>query len=200
MLITFEGIDCCGKSTQIKLLCEYFEKMKVDYILLREPGNTPISEQIREMLLQKKYMDMSSLTELLLFSASRAQLVEKIISPALKDNKIVICDRFYDSTVAYQGYGRGIKLDDINNINRISTNGLIPDKTFLINISVETSIKRSEIRKGESPDRMELSGIEFFNKVANGYLEIAINNPKRFIVIDGEPDPEIVFNHLVKHI
>lgn len=174
--------------------------MKVDYILLREPGNTPISEQIREMLLQKKYMDMSSLTELLLFSASRAQLVEKIISPALKDNKIVICDRFYDSTVAYQGYGRGINLDDINNINRISTNGLIPDITFLINISVETSFKRSEIRKGESPDRMELSGIEFFNKVANGYLEIANNNPNRFIVIDGESDPEIVFNHLVKHI
>lgn len=200
MFITFEGIDCCGKSTQIQLLSKHFIAIGKEHIVLREPGNTPLSEQIRDMLLQKKYMDMSPISELLLFSASRAQLTNKVIKPALANNQIVICDRFYDSTTAYQGFGRGIALNDIERINMIATSGLKPDITFLIQISVAESYKRSSLRKGETPDRMELSGQEFFTMVAEGYRHIAKEDKERFVIINGEQPPENVFNEILSHL
>ena len=130
MFITFEGIDCCGKSTQARQLATRLEESGREVLMLREPGNTRLSEHVREILLNKQYTEMNERTELLLFAASRAQLVAEVILPALADDKIVICDRFYDSTVAYQGYGRQLPLEDIIHINRIATQELVPDMTF----------------------------------------------------------------------
>jgi dTMP kinase len=185
MLITFEGIDCCGKSTQVRLLAERLEESGRTVLSLREPGNTRLSEHIRELLLNKEFTEMDERTELLLFAASRAQLVSQVILPALDDEKIVICDRFYDSTVAYQGYGRQLPLEDILHINRIATQDLIPDMTFYIDVSPEIAFERCKDRLAVVRDRMEESGLRFYERVVNGYMVIAEQNRGRFYVIDG---------------
>src|SRR4030095_6968148 len=150
MFITFEGIDLSGKSTQLKLLEEYLKKKKKKVISVREPGGTKISERIRETILNKEHNMMEYLTEFLLFSASRHQLTKEVIIPHLKKKYFVLCDRYFDSSTAYQGYGGKINLDVINKVNKISTTGLTPDLTFLIYITPEESIKRKLlIRKDE---------------------------------------------------
>jgi dTMP kinase len=184
MFITFEGIDYSGKSTQAKLLVEKLTSSGKDVLFLREPGGTELSEKIRSILLDKAHIEMSPVAELLLFSAARSQLVRQVIIPALAKKKIVVCDRFYDSTTAYQGYGRGIDPGDIASITRVAIAGAVPHVTFVIDVSVEEVTRRRE-QSGISADRMESAGAQFFENVRKGFLAIAQNEPNRVKVIDG---------------
>ncbi len=190
MLITFEGIDGAGKSTQIKKLVSFLTSANCEVITLREPGGTEVAEKIRNILLESRH-DISPTGELLLFSASRAELVREVIEPALKARKIVILDRFFDSTTAYQGYGRGLDLKVLESIISISTCGITPDITFYLDIVPEVAFGRKFSKTSlplvfdqSEPDRMESSGIEFFKNVRQGYLEIIRSNEERFVIID----------------
>jgi dTMP kinase len=185
MFITFEGIDCSGKSTQVTLLKEGLERQGYEVVVVREPGGTRISERVRDILLSNDHAEMNATSEFLLFSAARAQLVSEVIRPALQRNAVVLCDRFDDSSIAYQGWGRGIALAHIEAINTIATFSLKPDVTFLIDISPTESVRRKQLMQGSSEDRMERSGLAFYERVREGYLHIAKAEPQRFIVIDG---------------
>ncbi len=191
MFISFEGIDCCGKTTQVKLLIDKLQSQKKEAVLLREPGGTIISERIREILLDKKNSHLTQIAEVLLFSASRTQLVSEIIMPALSENKIVICDRYVDSTTVYQGYGRGISLDAIQSLNATATIGVMPQKTFFIDITIEEMFLRRKNGRQET-DRMEMATTEFYNRVRNGYIELSRKEPNRFVVIDGKQPIEAI--------
>lgn len=199
MLITFEGIDFCGKSTQIKLLEKHFEKLNKKIKIIREPGGTEISEKIREILLDKSNNKMFMETEILLFSASRSQLVREKIKPFLDQNFYVICDRFFDSTTAYQGFGRGISYQSVESINKLAVGNLIPDLTFFIDISIEEAEKRKGNIAGEKLDRIENSNNEFFIKVRNGYNELA-KKENRFRIINGEDLIENIHKKIIKEI
>ena len=184
MFITFEGIDFSGKSTQANLLVERLKRSGRDVLLLREPGGTPVSEKIRSILLDRRHLDLNPRAELLLFSAARSQLVREVILPALKRRTVVVCDRFYDSTTAYQGYGREIDLGDIRVMNTMATFGTVPDRTFLVDVGLD-EVARRRTASGLKADRMESEGREFFERVRKGYLAIAASEPGRFTVIDG---------------
>lgn len=184
MFITFEGVDLCGKTTQAEILVQRLRNSSFDVTFLREPGGTKISELIRNILLDSQNKEMDPITELFLFSASRAQLVREVIIPSLNSGKIVVCDRFYDSTLAYQGYGRGIEIEKIKIVNELASGGLVPDLTFLIDIPVDEIYKRKKEKYGDF-DRMERSGTEFYERVRKGYLEIA-KASDRFFIIDGK--------------
>lgn len=194
MLVTFEGIDGCGKSTQIELLKEYLSKKGYSHHLFREPGGTEISEKIRSLLLHET-KNMAPVTELLLFSAARSQLVREKIIPLLQENEIVILDRFYDSTTAYQGYGReSVSLEDIKAINRIATKSTVPDVTFYLKISPAEAARRTSAAE---KDRMENSGITFFEKVASGYDKLA-ENSRRYFTIDATKSQEIIHQDIIE--
>jgi len=195
MFITLEGIDYSGKTTQAKLLVESLKKTKKEVIFLREPGGTNISEKIRSILLDKQHLELTQIAELFLFSAARHQLVTEVIKPALKSGKFVVCDRYDDSTTAYQGYGRGIDLNDVKLINRIATEGLRPDLTFYLDVQIEEIFKRQQ-SKNVSTDRMEESGRIFFEKVRKGYLVLAKEEPERFMVINGNRQIDIIHNEI----
>ncbi len=197
MLITFEGLDFSGKTTQIKLLSDKLRKLNYDVIVVREPGGTPISEKIRDILLDKKNLEMTQMAEVLLFSAARTQLVSQIIIPALQSKKIVICDRYYDSTTAYQGCGRGISLDAVKQINKLAALGTVPDITFFIDIPLSEVALRLKVSKA-SADRMESSGDAFYEKVRKGFFDIAKSEPERFLVIDGNRYIESVSDEIWK--
>ena len=184
MFITFEGIDFCGKSTQVKLLKDYLIKQKKEIYLIREPGGTEISEKIREILLDKKNNAMVMETEIFLFSASRAQLVREVIRPYLQKGFYVISDRFHDSSTAYQGFGRGLSVDAILNIHNLATGDTIPDITFFIDIPNEVAIERKKNIAHSDLDRIEVSDNNFYERVREGYLYLA-KKEKRFRVIDG---------------
>lgn len=197
LFITFEGADGCGKTTQMKLLAEYLQKQGHDVVLTREPGGKGLGEKVREILLNYDG-EVSDRCESFLFLADRAQNIDIIVNPAVEAGKIVLCDRHTDSTVAYQGYGRGQDLDRINLLNNIAVNGRKPDLTFVFDIDTETSMKRV----GKEKDRMENAGIEFHNRVREGYLKIAKHEPERIKVIDAiksiEEIHEEVLNILAK--
>lgn len=196
MFITFEGIDLSGKSTQIKLLKNFLENNKKKVITVREPGGTQISEKIRDILLDKEHLKMEYLTEFLLFSASRQQLTKEVILPYLKKKYFVISDRYYDSSTAYQGYGGMLDLNIIKKINEIATGGLVPDLTFLINISIDECVKRKKLMK-KTEDRIEQKKISYYKKVINGYLKIAGDNNRRFVVINGNKSIEEIHKEIV---
>ncbi len=186
MFITFEGIDGSGKSTQIQLLKEMLEKRNHVVTILREPGGNILSEQIRQLLLDSKEQ-VDPRCELLLFTAARAQLVGSVIRPALEAGNIVICDRYIDSSVAYQGYGRGLSIESIESINDFATAGLIPDITFIFDLSVDDAAKRAGFRSNDNqtkPDRMERSGDAFFESTKQGYLEIAKKSDRNIFIIN----------------
>jgi dTMP kinase len=197
MLITFEGIDGSGKSTQIHRLKEYLEVQGYVVHLVREPGHTGISEAIRAILLNKEFHEMTDRTELLLFNAARAQLVERVIVPALDRGNIVLCDRFFDSTIAYQSFGRGIDLDLVRSCIAIATNGLVPHKTFYMRIPVDISIERS---KAKHLDRMEVAGRDFFLRVINGYEYLCTTEPQRVIPCDGTRLADDIHQVILKHL
>jgi len=194
LFITFEGADGCGKTTQMKLLAEYLKGKGYEVVLTREPGGKGLGERVREILLNYDG-EVSDRCESFLFLADRAQNIDIIVNPAVNEGKIVLCDRHIDSTVAYQGYGRGLDLKRIKMLNELATNGRKPDLTIVFDIDVETSMKRV----GTEKDRMESAGIEFHNKVRNGYLKIAEEEPERIKVVNAVQTIDEVFED-VKNI
>lgn len=199
MFVSFEGIDFCGKSTQVELLKEYLVEKNKRVEIIREPGGTEISEKVREVLLDKKHYHMFMETEIFLFSASRAQLVREKIRPHLKTGVYVISDRFHDSTTAYQGFGRGIDLETVQRINNLAIGDTLPDLTFIIDIPVEVAEKRKQKKHGLDLDRIEVSDSGFYRKVREGYLKIA-EGEKRFKVIDGTMNTKEIHNKVVDEI
>jgi len=186
---TFEGIDGCGKSTQLELIARALKAKGFNCIVTREPGGTSISTKIRELLLSPDNKEMRIQTECLLYMAARAQHVREVIVPAVDRGDIVLCDRFEQATFAYQGYGRGLNIEFLREINKFATDGLTPDITFIFDISVELSQKRlSSIGKGR--DRLESEGAEFFHKVRQGYLDAAEADPQKIILLDGSKTVE----------
>lgn len=199
MFITFEGIDLCGKSTQAKLLHRYLKKQGKKVLLVREPGGTFVSEAIRKLLLDNKYKKMLSLTEFFLFSASRYQLTEELIKPYLKKGYFVLCDRYFDSSTAYQGYGGKIEMDIIKKINTIASNELNPDITFFVDIDIKEAERRRKL-SGKGKDRMEQKKVKYFQKVINGYRELSKINKKRFVLINGKKDINEIQNNIIEII
>ena len=175
-LISFEGIDGCGKTTQINLISNILKEKKIQHSIIREPGGADVSEKIRDILLDEDN-DISSITETLLFLSARSQMVQEFVIPQLKNDNIVLCDRYIDSTVAYQGYGRGLNVELIDNINLFAIDEIVPQLTILFDIDPLIAFDRLN-RK--SLDRIELMGIEFLTKVREGYLKILDLNPDRF--------------------
>jgi dTMP kinase len=197
MFITFEGIDNSGKTTQARMLYNYFKRKGVNSLLIREPGGTKISERIRKILLDREHLEMIPLTEFLLFSASRTQLVSEVIKPNLKKNTYVICDRYYDSSTSYQGYGGRLNLKLIKEVNDFATGYLKPDITFLINIPPKTALARQR-KRGKKLDRIESKKLAFYNKVYRGFLNIARKEPRRFIIIDGNKGKPQIHGEIVQ--
>lgn len=193
LFITFEGADGCGKTTQIKLLDEYLRSKGYKTLLTREPGSKGLGEKLREILLNYDG-EVAPACESFLFLADRAQHVECIIKPALKNGVIVLCDRHTDSTLAYQGYGRGLDLEEIKQLNNIATGGLKPDVTLLFDVDIETS----QARVGKEKDRMESAGIEFFERVRKGFLEIAKAEPDRVKVLNSADTIENIHKKVVE--
>ena len=187
LFITFEGVDGCGKTTQMKLLSKYLQDKGYEVVITREPGAKGLGEKIREILLHYDG-EVSSRAESFLFLADRAQHIDKIINPAVENGKIVLCDRHTDSTIAYQGYGRGVDINELKMLNNLATGSRKPDFTFVFDIDIETSMSRV----GKEKDRMESAGIEFFEKVRNGYLEIAKREPERVKVIDSTRSIDVI--------
>ena len=192
LFITFEGADGCGKTTQLMLLAKYLKAQGREVVVTREPGARGLGEKIREILLNYDG-EVSSRAEAFMFLADRAQHIDVIVNPAIKSGKIVLCDRHTDSSVAYQGYGRRLDIDEIKRLNSIATNGKKPDMTLIFDIDVETSMARV----GDTKDRMESAGIEFFNRVRNGYLEIAKQEPNRVKVLDASKSIEEIHKNVI---
>lgn len=192
LFITFEGTDGTGKTTQIERLSADLRQAGYDVCLTREPGGTPISEQIRDMLLNPAHSEMSATTELLLYAASRAQHVSEVIKPALAAGKIVISSRFADATVVYQGHGRGLDLDRINHLNQIATDGVTPDVTFVLDLPVEIGLQRVQNSRG-GLDRLEREKIEFHRRLREGYQTLAKQEPQRLKIIEAKVSPKRVY-------
>lgn len=187
-LISFEGLDKVGKSTQVKLLLKHLKKCGVDPVLVREPGSTETSERIREILADRSLVGkISPLTEFLLYSASRAQLVTEVIKPAMERGEVVVTDRYYDSSTAYQGHGRGLDIGFIDTVNKAATDSVIPDLTILLVADKSISNSKENIKRF-SPDlfddRLEREFLVFRKKVQAGFLKIAGKEKKRFLIVD----------------
>jgi len=191
-LISFEGVDGSGKSTQISMLCRNFDDFGINYLSIREPGSTVISVMIRDILLDKRNHGLGSESESLLFMAARAQITHEVIEPALKSGKFVICDRFIDSTIAYQGYGRGLDISYLTSLNQFATRHILPELTFIIDVDASTSSSR---RNSLESDRMESGGDEFLSKVIDGYREMAKSH-QRFYLVDGTKPPKKIFEFI----
>jgi len=195
-LITLEGCEGVGKSTQIVLLKEYCKEKKIDAVFTREPGGTVVAERIRDIILDKK-SNIEKMTELLLYATARLEHIEKIIRPALRSGKLVFCDRFIDSTAAYQGYGRGIDLEIIEMLNKVVMAGLKIDATFFFDLEPSEGF----LRKGgaDENDRMDSESLDFHERVYNGFLEIAKVN-KRIIRIDAKQDKYKILEQICKKV
>jgi dTMP kinase len=193
VLISFEGSEGSGKSTQIAYLAEHLQRIGRKVVSTREPGGTEIGEQVRNIIVHNSKGDeMCAETELLLFAASRAQLVREIIAPNLMKGVIVLCDRYIDSSTVYQGVARNLSLDPVQQINQFAVGNVLPDLTIVLDVPTRVSLARINQRASDLPDRMERENIEFYKKVRNGYLVLARSLPKRFYVIDGTlPEKEI---------
>jgi dTMP kinase len=192
-LISFEGSEGSGKSTQIALLAAHFQKTDREVISTREPGGTEIGEQIRNIIVHNSKGDeMCAETELLLFTAARAQLVREVIAPAILRGAIVLSDRFLDSSTVYQGIARNLAADPVEQINRFAVGSVMPDLTIVIDVPTEVSLARLKQRASDLPDRMERENVDFYTKVREGYLVLAKGMPERFIVVDGTKTAEAI--------
>lgn len=183
LFISFEGADGCGKSTQAKIFAEYLTAKGYEVVLTREPGGTPISEKIRNIILDPQFKEENPRTEMLLFAAARAQHVEELIKPSVKAGKIVICDRFVDSSIAYQGYARGLG-KQVEIVNSYAIDGCLPDITFFFDISPKEARRRNSLT--DKADRLEQEKEEFYQKVYEGFVELSKNNKDRYVVIDAK--------------
>ncbi len=191
--ITFEGIEGCGKTTQIKMVGKYLSSRNIPFTITKEPGGVPLGLKIRKILLNECSFEICAEAEVFLFSAARAQHVRDIILPALREKKVVLCDRFFDATIAYQGFGRGFDIGLIRQINAISTGQLKPDMTFLFDIPVEVGLQRamkriSRVKNVSKEDRFEKEEIKFHERVRKGYFFLVRSEPERFRIIDGSKD------------
>lgn len=202
--ITFEGVEGCGKTTQIRLLFEYLSARGVHTVLTREPGGCPIADKIRAILLDADNRALSPLSELMLYAAARAQHVSEVISPAVESGKLVLCDRFCDATVAYQSFGRGIDRSIIDNFNLHACQGLTPHLTILVDcdptIGLERARHRIEATSGPREERFELEELAFHQRVRAGYRQLAADEPDRFLVIDGSASIEEIFTTILTQI
>ena len=197
-LITFEGVEGSGKSTQAKKLYQYFLDQKIPVILTREPGGTPVAEEIRNFLVNGSVDKMDGTCEALLNFAARRNHLETLIKPALLRGEIVICDRFFDSTIAYQGFGQNVDLQLINTIQNVAIANFAPDITFLIDVDVEEAFER--IKNRADNNRYEKMDKNFHQKVRKGFLEIARNNPKRVVIIDGSQNEQNIHNSILQKL
>lgn len=195
LFITFEGPDASGKTTQIRLLSSFLKKKGLEVVITREPGGTEIGDRIRKILLDKKYSSMDYKTEALLFLASRAEHTSKVIAPALKGGKIVISDRFFDSTVVYQGVARGLGKERILDMSLWATDSLVPDITFLLLVGISGGEERIRINN-KKKDRIEIEEELFKQKILQGYLEIAQENSDRIMIINGEESIYEIFDKI----
>jgi dTMP kinase len=203
VLIAFEGIDGSGKTTQAEILSEKLTREGIQNELVREPGGTKLGEGIRELLLHRSDLKINPVSEFLLFSASRAQLVREKVIPLLNGGKTVILDRYFYSSVAYQGFGRGIPISEVESVSRFATGALLPDIVFLVELDIETAFARRE-SQGRGSDRMERSEMQFFKMVARGFSECAAKEPNRFVLVDGraavEETAQKIFGEVINRI
>ncbi len=195
--ITFEGIEGCGKTTQARLLAQKLRDLGLSVVLTREPGGTPIAERIREVLLDSNNTEMADETEMFLYLASRAQHAAERVLPALTRGDWVICDRFGDSTVCYQGWGGGLDIELIHSLNRVATQDREPDMTFVLDIDVETGLLRAR-GSDAAGDRMEQKAIEYHQKVREGFLDLARTAPDRVKIIDGRREVEEIAEEIFR--
>jgi dTMP kinase len=199
LFITFEGPEGAGKTTQIKLLSGLLKKYRIPFIVTREPGGSKLSTQLRRWILNKLEYKLTHPTELFLFLADRSQHVEEVIKPALNKGKVVLCDRYTDSTLAYQGGGRGFDMELLETVNRLASDGLKPDITLLLDLPVEKGLKRAAGR-GKGKDRMERENLLFHKKVRHVFLEIARRDKKRVLVLDASQSAELVYQQMLEKL
>jgi dTMP kinase len=192
MFISFEGPDGCGKTTQLALLADFLIQQGYVICRTREPGGTPIGEQIRAVLHDPTNREMDPRTEILLYSASRAQIVAQVIRPALTTGQVVLCDRFYDSTLAYQGYGHGLDLNMLRQITLFATGGLKPDLTVYLEVAPEIGLHRRQQDREAEWNRLDALALEFHKRVHTGYHELIAAEPARWVVINGERPVDVV--------
>jgi dTMP kinase len=189
LFITFEGGEGCGKSTQTRILYRRLRKLAMPVLLTHEPGVTALGKKADRLLKWSHQISISPLAELLLFNVSRAQLVTEVLKPELAKGTVVICDRYTGSTIAYQSYGRGLELETVESVNRISTQGLLPNLTVLLDVPPEAGFER---KQGDKPDRFESLDLSFHRRVRKGYLALAKAEPERWLVIDGLQTKEVI--------
>ena len=195
LFVTFEGIDGCGKTTQLNMSYRYLRSLGYDVVRLREPGSTPTAEKIRRLLLDRN-SQLADVTELLLYEAARAEITRTEIRPNLRAGRIVLCDRFYDSTTAYQGYGRGIDLQSVKRLHTLAVGECRPDLTLVFDITLPVAAGRL----GKDRDRLESQPSAFHRRVRDGFLKIAVSEPGRVKVVDGTQSAEQVFVEVRKHL
>ncbi len=200
LFITFEGVEGAGKTTQIELLKSELDRRGIEYIVTREPGGTAIGEKIRGVLLDPENKEMNYMTELLLYYASRAQHLYEKINRAKESGKVVICDRYSDSTMAYQGYGRGIDKQLIETLNAVVERGNKPDITFIIDADPEVTLVRAKRKSGNVGDRLEQESLEFHKRVREGFIAAAEREPKRVAVIDGRKSIEEINSDIIARL
>jgi dTMP kinase len=203
LFITFEGIEGCGKTTQIGHLTSFLKNSHRPFILTREPGGTEVGEKIRQILLSSENAGIEPMAELFLYVADRIQHYHQVIAPALREGKVVLCDRFADATTVYQGYGRGLDLTWIEELHARALKNVKPDLTFLLDLPVEVGLRRAWRRLREDQtkeDRFEKEALEFHQRVREGYLTLACKEPKRFIILDGMKDEKILHQEIVSHL
>lgn len=203
LFITFEGIEGCGKTTQIGHLTSFFKRIQRPYLLTREPGGTQVGEKIRQILLSSDNAGMEPMTELFLYVAARIQHYRQIISPALREGKVVLCDRFADATTVYQGFGRRLDLTWIEEIHARALEDIKPDLTFLLDLPVEVGLKRAWKRLEKNPtreDRFEKEAVDFHRRIREGYLTLARQEPGRIIILDGMKDEQSLHREIISHL
>ena len=203
LFITFEGIEGCGKTTQIGYLTSFFKKTRRPFLLTREPGGTKVGEKIRQILLSSDNAGMEPMAELFLYVADRIQHYHQVIVPALREGKVVLCDRFADATTVYQGFGRGLDLAWIEEIHSRALENTKPDLTFLLDLPVEVGLKRAwrRLKKDQSrEDRFEKEAMDFHQRIREGYLTLARKEPARMIVLDGMKDEQTLHREIVSHL
>ncbi len=196
MFITFEGPEGSGKSSQLPALAEFLETLGYKVVRTREPGGTKIGDQIREVLVRMENADLHPRTEILLFLAARAQLVEELIIPSLEEGKVVLCDRYGDSTLAYQGYGHGLDMDRLRSMLQFATAGLKPDLTILLDVDVLTGLKRKKAK--DEWNRLDAFELSFHERVRTGYHELAAEEPDRWRIVDASESAECVQTEIRK--